>query len=378
MHKNYYKAVAVMVGYIIGVGMFGLPYVAAKAGLFSFFLLLIVLGITQHFIHLIYANIIIETKTYHRMPGYAGLYLGKFWHHLVFVAKMIGNMGGLLAYIVITGIFLHQLLNPVFGGSEFFYASLIFFIEAIIVYFGIGAIARVELLMTVLLLTIVGMIAIKGSGAISFDNYLFVDWKLLFMPFGVMLFALDGNGSLPIVAKLIKKDKKTMRRVVQTGTIISMLVIAIFVFVIVGLSGFNTTQDALVGISNVLGGEVVVFALIFGIVTMFTSFIGVSESVRETLCWDYGIGRNLGWAMAVFIPYLMYLFGFKNLINIISFAGAIAGGISAIVLIMVFRELKKKDKKLALFKRKPANWLTGLLILMFIAGIINEIFSFIK
>ena len=34
--KNYWQSVAVMVGYIIGVGMFSLPYVIAKAGIITF------------------------------------------------------------------------------------------------------------------------------------------------------------------------------------------------------------------------------------------------------------------------------------------------------------------------------------------------------
>ncbi|MCD4761331.1 hypothetical protein K8R32_00015, partial [bacterium] len=67
--KVFYEAIAVMTGYIIGVGMFSLPYLTVRAGLVSFFLFLVGLGYVQYTIHLIYANLIVVTRTYHRMPG---------------------------------------------------------------------------------------------------------------------------------------------------------------------------------------------------------------------------------------------------------------------------------------------------------------------
>lgn len=125
--KNYYLAAAVMVGYIIGVGMFGLPFLVSRAGLLSFIILIAVLGLVQYLLHLIYANLIVVTEGYHRMPGYAEIYLGRRGKIIVFIAKLVGNCGALLAYIIITGIFLNQLLEPRFGGNEFIYASILFF-----------------------------------------------------------------------------------------------------------------------------------------------------------------------------------------------------------------------------------------------------------
>jgi len=376
MNKNFLPALSVMIGYVIGVGMFSLPFLVSRAGVLSFFILLALLGSTQYFIHLIYSNIILATPGFHRMPGYAGEHLGKNWKHIVFVAKMIGNLGALLAYIIITGIFLNQLLGPIFGGNEFFYASLLFFIEAAVIYFGVGFLSRVELLMTTFLLLVVIMIVVKGHSSIQAENFIMIDWRYLFLPYGAMLFSLDGNGSLPIVAKLINRDKKTMKKIVKLGTFIPILVIIVFTLTIVGISGIGTTSDALVGISSILGDGVITFALVFGVLTMITSFLGVGEAVRETLCWDYKVNKFLGWALACFVPYIMYLLGFKNLIEVISFAGAIAGGISAIVLILIFIKIRKNKKKLIMFKYKPNIIITSFLICMFIAGVVYEVWAF--
>ncbi|MFH1427085.1 MAG: aromatic amino acid transport family protein [Patescibacteria group bacterium] len=377
MPKNYFKAIAVLIGYVIGVGMFGLPFLVSRAGLLSFFVFIILLGLAQYLLHLIYANVIIATKPYHRLPGYAAIYLGRKGKIIVFISKMIGNYGALLAYIIITGIFLNQLLSPIFGGSEFFYASLLFAIEAAIVFFGIGMIARAELMMSGLLLLVVILIAWKGWGAINISNYNVVTWQNFLLPYGAMLFALDGGGSLPIVAKLLKKDKDSIKSVIRMGTIISILVITMFTLVIVGISGSQTSPDALSGVGLILNDGVIFFALIFGVLTMVTSFFGVAQSVKEALWWDFKINKYAAWALAVFIPYGLYLVGLKNLIGVISIAGGVAGGLSAIILILIFRKMSKMKNKLLLFKRPPGRAIIYFLIGLFICGIIYEAYYFL-
>lgn len=376
MNIKFLEALAVMIGYIIGVGMFGLPFLIAKAGIISFLIILISIFFVQYFIHLIYADVILETKTKHRMAGYAEKYLGKKWKGITFLAKIVGNYGGMLAYIIITGIFLHQLLSPYFGGTEMIYSSIIFFIEATIVFFGIGMIARAEFFMLFLLLLVVVLISIRGIFFVEISNYSLIDWKYILLPYGATLFALDGNGSLPIVSRILNKDKKMVKRVVSVATLSAAVIILIFTFVIVGVSGINTTEDALTGVGQIIGPGITTFALIFGVITMMTSFIGVAQAVKETLWWDYKVNKLIAWALAVFVPYFLFLFGFKNLIGIISFAGAIAGGMSAIVLIMIFIKLKKNKIKLLLFDKKPKTIMLSLLIGLFVAGIIYEIWAF--
>lgn len=370
--KNYYLATAVMLGYIIGVGMFGLPWVVSRAGVLTFGFFIISLGLVQYLLHLIYAHVILVTKTYHRLPGYAGVYLGKKGRALVFVAKLLGNYSALLAYIIITGIFLNQLLGPYLGGSEFLYASALFLIEAAIVYFGIKMIARAELVMTGALFLVVGLIIWQGRNFIEAGNYVVLDWKYFLLPYGATLFALDGGGALPIVAKLLNRRPEAMKSVIRLCAWLSVATIAIFTLVIVGISGSRTSPDALAGVKLILNDGVVFFSLIFGVLTMITSFLGVAEAVRETLWWDFKLNKNLAWAIAVFIPYFLYLLNIKNLIWIISFAGAVAGGLSGIFLILIFK--KSGAKESPLFKRRLPDLITGLLVGLFGCGILYEIY----
>jgi len=373
--KNYYRAIAVMVGYIVGVGMFGLPFLTAKAGVFSFFLFLIGLGLAQYLIHLVYANLIIETPGFHRMPGYVDIYLGKKGKIAVFIAKLIGNYGALLAYIIITGSFMHQLFGNYFGGTPFIYATIVFGIEALVVFWGIKLIAKIELYISILLFIIVGLMVFRGWEVISIKNFIDYDIKNIILPYGAMLMALDGAGSLPIVAKLVNKDKVKMKSVIRISMLLAILITTLFTFTIVGISGSLTSEDALSGVKAILDDGVIILALVFGIFSMMTSVFGVAESLKETFWWDFKINKNLSWLLAVSVPYILYLSGLTSLVKVISFIGAIGGGFTAIMLILVFKKLKKENK-LSLFTIKPHKLLLDLMIFLFACGIIYELYFF--
>lgn len=371
--KNYWQAVAVMIGYIVGVGMFSLPFLIARSGWLVFVVMFLGLGSVQYLIHLIYANVIIANPGYHRLPGYVSKYLGHKGKLLAFFAKIFGNYGSILAYLIISSIFLQQLLSPFFNGSLFFYATLIFLFGAFVVFNGIKTISKIELYMSVLLFLVVGLMAIKGYGSISPENYEILNWHNILLPYGAMLVALDGIGSLPMVARMIKKDARVFKSIIRSSMFLSSIILIIFVFVVVGISGMNTTPDALTGISNILSNSIISLALIFGLLSMLTSLFGVSEAIKETLAWDFKVNERLSWFLAIIVPYALYVCGVRDLIGVISFIGAVGGGICIILLLTVFLIMKKQKKKLIMFDHKPSNALIFVLMLIFFSGIVYTI-----
>lgn len=382
--KNYFYALSVMIGCIIGVGIFGLPYLTSKAGILSFLFLLIAIGLIQYLISLMYANLVVITKTYHRLPGYAGIYLGKNAKIITFIAQLIGYYGALLAYIIVTGEFLSSLLEPFFVRSEasvFILATIIFFIEAAVVYYGINVLAKFELVMSAILIGVVIMIAIKGLPSMKLDNFSVINWKYFLLPYGAMLFALDATPAITIIGKILNKDKIAIKKVIKSAMIICVAISALFTFSIVGMTGANTTEDALTGLSGVMQGSIIYFALVFGVVSLTTSFLGVAEALKESFVWDFKLNKDAAWALSVFIPYFLYLCGFNNFIEIISLAGAVAGGVFIIMLLIIFIKIRKKDeKKIILFNYKYLNnKILYFLILIFVCGMFYQFyFYFIK
>lgn len=375
--KNYYYALSVLIGQIIGVGIFGLPYLIAKAGLLSLIFFIVFIGFVQYFIHLTYANIVMLTQRYHQLPGYAEIYLGSKGKHTIFIAGLLSNYSSLLAYTIVSGIFLNQLLAPVFGGNEIIYGTLIFAIEAAIVFLGVRFLSKVELFMSALLLLAIGLISGQSFEFINFNNYIIADWKSFFLPYGAMLFALDGSIVIPIVVELVKKDKENVKKIIKMGTVIPAVITAVFALIVVGITGADTTSDSLVGVRSIVTDGVITFALVFGVLCIVTSFLGSAQSLIRVFNIDYKLNKFLAWLLALSVPYMLYLIGINNLVKVISFAGAVSGGFVAIVLIMIGQKLNAHPRKNIIFRRKLPDLLFYFLFAMFIAGIFYEIFCFL-
>jgi len=81
MNKNFFFAVSTLVGAIVGLGMFGIPYTVSRAGFFIGLGYLIVLGIVALLIHLMYGEVVERTRGRHRLTGYTAKYLGERWKY---------------------------------------------------------------------------------------------------------------------------------------------------------------------------------------------------------------------------------------------------------------------------------------------------------
>ena len=376
LSKNYFHAIATMIGTIIGVGMFAIPYAISKAGIVLLFIYLPVLGIVMYFIHKIYAEIILSTKTKHRIPGYAGKYFNTRSKTFTLIIVLMSGYGALLAYIIVGGIFLHQLLNPIIGGNLFFYATLLYIFEIMVVLVGIKLVASVELIMTFLLFLVVGLIAWRGWGYINLDNYSFINWHNVFLPYGLVLFSVAGSSAIPVVCKLLAHKKENIKSAIAWGTFIPVVVILVFVTMVVGMTGVNTSPDTLVGLNLVIKDGVIILALIFGVLSIVTSFLVVAQATKEVYWWDFKINKNIAWALACFIPYILYLAGWHNLTKVVGLTGAVTGGLIGIIIIYLLFRVKKQREQPSVISNKLNKLLAWILSLLFALGLIYEIWVF--
>jgi len=372
------KALAVFLGTVIGAGLFGLPFVAMKAGFLPVFIYFIVIGIFIFLIQSLYSKVILGTEETHRLPGYVGIYLSGFWKKLTFAVIVVGLTGSLLAYLIIGGEFLNALFGQVLGGSPLIYSFLFFIIGAIFIFKGIKSIAGVELFLLAAFLTILLFFLKEAFPFINVDNFKTINLSSVYLPYGVILFSLWGSAIIPEIKEIItssSKNKsqvqKTMKRVLFSGMVFSIVVYALFIFIILGTSGNSTSSDAISGLKNILGSDIIRLGFAFGALTCFTSFLTLSLALRNSLRYDFGFPKNLAWAITCFLPFLLFLLGLRKFIDVIGFTGAVALGLEGIIVIFLYKEFLKDN-----FKKK-INPLFYLLALIFILGIIFEIIYFL-
>lgn len=366
---KFLKGLAVFLGTIIGVGIFGLPFVAAKAGFFTVSIYFLVMAGIAIAINIIYSEIVLGTKKLHRFPGYVQEYLGIRWKKITFVVTAFGLIGALLAYLIVGGQFLFAYFGPLLGGDIILYTLFFFAFGAYLVFRGVKSISKVELILLGIILAILALFFIKAFPFIDLDNFKTFDPGYIFFPYGVVLFSLWGTSVIPEIKEMLEGSKKSLKKVIITGTIMSVVIYLFFIYIVQGASTV-VSDDAISGLEKSIGSNAIRLGFLFGVITCFTSFITLSLTLKKVLWYDFGFDKNLSWFLTCFIPLGLFFMGLRKFIEVISFTGAIALGIEGVILVFLYKEflMKKLSKKI--------NPLFYLLSGVFVLGIIFEVFLF--
>jgi len=383
MTKNFIFAVATLMGAIVGLGIFGIPYTAAKAGFFVGVFHIIALGIVMLFLHLIYGEIVERGKERHRLTGDVEKYFGKIWKKILGITIIFSIYAALLAYIIVGGKFLALLLSDL--GTPFVLSIFFWFMLSAIVWWGIKTIAEVELLMTGLMALIILVLFAWGVGDVSPKNLYGFNLSNIFLPYGVTLFAFSGIFAIPEIRELLKfpsgadrhavADGKYYKRAIIWGSVIPIFVYLLFTILVVGISGHNTSEESLSGLVPYLGVGVARLGAIFGILAIATSYIALASNLKRTFEYDWRIRPRISASFVIFAPIILFIAGMQQFIEIISFSGAVLGAIIGIFIILIYqRAVKFGDRKPGYALNVPSPVRFGLITLLALGGVYEIIY----
>ncbi|MFH1209272.1 MAG: aromatic amino acid transport family protein [archaeon] len=367
MKKEVYEAVSILIGMTIGAGVLGIPYVISKSGFLIGFLFIILIGLAIMTINLFFGEIVLRTKGDHQLTGYAERYLGKFGKIIISITMTLGIYGALIAYLIVGS----ESLSAIFTGPVIYYLIGYFILMALIVLFGFKTIVKSEFIISGMMIFVVLIICLVGFTKIDFSNLKSVNVSYLFYPYGIILFAYLGLAAVPEMKEELVKNKKDLKKAIMIGALIPMVVYLLFAFVVVGVTGKNTTEIATLGLSNIFGWQIVLFGNLFALFAVSTGFLALGLALKEMYNYDYKLNKYVSWALVCFIPFIfLLLFRNVNFRDIINVSGVLTGGIEGIIVILMFYRAKKYgDRKPEYSLNK--NYLIGALImLMFILGII--------
>ena len=368
MNKKFllWEAIATLVGTIIGAGILGIPYVIAKAGFWTGIFDIILLGIVVLVIYLYLGEVVLRTKGFHQLPGYAAKYLGKWGKRLMVFSMVFGNYGALIAYIIGEGL----ALAAIFGGEPLTYSLIFFIIVAVIIYKGLKAVGESELIMLPMVIFVIIIISLLSLGHININNYVNFDIFKILIPYGVILFAFLGAAAVPEMEQELVKNRKLMKKAIIIGVMIPIISYLLFAFAVVGVTGLATSEVATIGLGQIMGKYMVIVGNLLAVLTMTTSFLTLGLALKQTFNYDYKLNHTLSWALTVIIPLLIAVSGLTSFIQIIGISGVVAGGIEGVLIVLMAMKAKK------LGDRKPEytikiNWLiAAVLIALFVIGAI--------
>jgi len=372
VNHQFFYAVAMLVGMIVGAGTFGLPYVFSQAGFMVGFFYLIILGAAVMLVHLFYGEIVLRTSQPHRLVGYAAKYLGSGAKKIVTLIILFEYYGALLAYLILGGRFLAIIFGRWLDGSEFFWTIVFFLLGAAAIFWRLRRVAVSEFFMTVLLLLAATVLLVKGAPLVNFNNFQTLNLSKFFLPYGVILFALAGSAAVPEMRQVLAGQERKFKKAIFWGTLIPIILYFLFAAVVVGVTGRLTSEEAIGGLVPHLGSWVIILGAVFGFLAVFTSFIVLGVAVRKIYQHDYKIKSLISFLLACFIPLFGYLLGFKNFILIIGFVGAIVSGLDGILTILIYFKAKKLGDRRPEYSLAGAKILGGSLILIFTLGLIYQ------
>lgn len=368
--KNYIYPIATLSGSIIGVGFLSLPYITMKVGIPVMMVYFVGLTALMVYINVILGKISLSTPDLKRFPGFVGFYLGKNAKKITSFLVVVSSIGVLLIYLIVGGQFLNAILSPILGGNVLIYTISYLLLASLIIYFGIKIVSKIELLTLILLLTALVIIFIKGFPQIRVENIFSIsnpisDWKMLFLPYGAVIFSL-GTGYIPETEEMLKGSKSLLKNIIIISTLIPAVIYLLFIFLILGISGSQTTESALTGVSSFLGGGVAIVALLIGVITTFIAFVTNGLLLKETFVYDLGFKENVSYFIVCISPLVLFLFGFNSFISLISFIGSVFSGMGIILILMMYKKIG--GRKIIIYP----------LSLIFLLGIIYEIIIFVN
>lgn len=375
MDRRFLEALATLIGTTIGAGVLGLPYVVAKSGVVVGLLHIVTIGTAAMIMNLILGEIVLRTKGNHQLTGYAAKYLGKTGRRLMTLAMVAAIYGALLAYLIGVGDSVSTIMPKVAPAL----ASMLFFALASgIVYLGLKAVEKSELLLAFLTVSVITIIIVGAfvSEKFSTANLTGINPKQTFTPYGVVLFAFLGAIAIPEMKEELGPKRRLLKKAIIVGGLLPIAIYALFSIAVVGISGAATGQIATVDLGSKLGNGWAVLANLFAILAMSTSFIALGLALKEMYIYDYKMGKNMAWCLTCIVPLIALLLGIRSFIGVIGLAGAVAGGAEGLLLLGIHHRAQKKRPELKpeylLGKHKM---LSLTLAVMFLLGILYAIFS---
>ena len=364
-----WEAVGLIVSGTVGAGVLAIPYVVAQVGILIGLAYIVGIGFMMMGFHLLLGQITAKTEEPLHLVGLAGKYLGKdgkFLMGLVFYSMLIGAM---VIYIIGEG----QALAALFNGSPFTWSLLFFAFASILILFGLHTVKTIEVVLVFSILTVVLLIAAWSAPHVTFENISYISLATVFLPYGVLLFAFHGAAAIPEAHSLLKERHAMFKKAIIYATLITMAIYAVFAFMVVGVTGPETTEVASIGLGEVIGPRMVLFGNLFAALAMGTSFLLIGVALSDSLQWDFKVPRFFSLTIATIVPLLIFLFGVRGFVNAIEIVGGVLISIEMLLVLAIYWHCKQKGDMPSRFRLHHTAFLFAFLLLALLGGVVYSI-----
>lgn len=373
MNRRFGYAVATLVGSTVGVGIYGIPFAFAKAGFGLGLLFLLGIAGLMLLSNLLYGEIILRTHQRHHFIGYTNKYLGAVVRKINLFTFMLGAFGALIGIIIISGNFLSNALSFLWYLSPAGYSTFFVAVAAVLIFMGRRTVSKLDFFMMFIFSGVVLLIGVIGIKQINLANYALSTGGYWFLPFGVIMFSMAGRSGVPLAREVLVGGENKLKKTLMIGTIIPAVIYFVFALIVVGVSGDATSPDGISGLLSDLGPKIVLIGSLLGFMTSATIFLNLATALKESFQQDFRFRHRWAWLLTMVPPYVLFLSGVRNFIDIIGLVGGLAVSIEMIILIFLYVKTKKAGDRIPEYSIRVPVPVLYLIMLVFAAAAVYTI-----
>ena len=246
-------------------------------------------------------------------------------------------------------------------------------VGAIVLFFGLRFHAKVDMATVLLLIALIAGLFAFSSPYITLTNFPESDLSQWFLPYGVIMFALAGMAAIPDMVGILEHRPKLLRRAIIAGTCIPAVLYFFFTIAVVGVTGANTSEEAIRGVAGVVGSWAGILGSAIGILSTFGAFIAMGSVFKSMLHLDMKFGWKTSWFIAIFLPFLYILLRFDGYLMLIGFLGSVFIAIDGLITLLIYERAIYFGGRNSEYSLHVPVFVVSLLAIVFIGGFLYEI-----
>lgn len=363
---GFFKVAAIVAAATVGDGVFALPYLFYQSGWLTSIFYLVVLAAFVSAAHVVYLKTLEKIGEKERLLGLAKRYFGVSGFWIGFVAIVLGLLLTLVAYLILGA----QFIRLAFPAATPSIALFIFWLlTALPIFVSDRRVVELELIGIACTSAIIILIFASAWPAVTFAGITAINPKNLFLPFGVVLFALAGWTSVEPAYESRRKSGVAADpwRALAFGSFAVALLYVMFAAGILG-SAPAVTSDTVSGLVGwpIWKKEIIA---IFGLLAVATIYLPISREIKNALEKDLGWNRFASRSLILFLPLLFIGLGLNNFLVVVGLVGGLFLSLQYLLIISVGRR--------ALVLSAAKKFLLDLVAAVFIIGAVYEVWTFV-
>jgi len=175
---------------------------------------------------------------------------------------------------------------------------------------------------------------------------------------------------------------KKMKKALIIGIIVPLVMYFLFSVIVIGLVGLENfdlleanQRIATVALSIYGNPLLGLFANIFAVFSMLTTYLTLGVALKEVYHYDYKINPRLAFILTVSVPLFLALVQVASFITALAITGSIAGGLEGILIVLAYWKAKKKGNRKPEYTISIPKSLGYLLIVLLGLGIAYQLWQ---